>query len=103
MTPGLSPCHHIGVSKAGDNSKVYTVHAAKTEFSKILRLVEAGHEITVARGAHPVAKIVPIASPKVPARTFGPLHGLIVSEEPDALEPDNETTELFEATHLQPS
>ena len=93
----------MDMGKANDKSRVYTVHAAKTEFSKILRLVEAGQEITVARGAHPVAKIVPIASPKVPNRTFGPLHGLIISEEPDALEPDSETAELFEATDLEPS
>jgi prevent-host-death family protein len=38
----------------------YTVHEAKTNFSRILRKVEAGEEVVVMRGKKPVAKIVAI-------------------------------------------
>jgi prevent-host-death family protein len=38
----------------------YTVHQAKTNFSRILKEVEAGQEVVVMRGKKPVAKIVAI-------------------------------------------
>jgi prevent-host-death family protein len=37
----------------------YTVHQAKTHFSRLLKQVEAGEEVIVMRGSHPVAKLVP--------------------------------------------
>jgi prevent-host-death family protein len=39
---------------------VYTVHQAKTHFSRLLKEAEAGQEVIVMRGTKPVAKIVPI-------------------------------------------
>ena len=39
----------------------YTVHQAKTHFSRLLKEAEAGQEVVVMRGSKPVAKIVPIA------------------------------------------
>ena len=36
------------------------VHQAKTHFSRLLREVGEGHEITVTRGGAPVARIVPV-------------------------------------------
>ena len=41
----------------------YTVHQAKTNFSRILKEVEAGKEVIVMRGKKPVAKIVAIETP----------------------------------------
>ncbi len=41
----------------------YTVHQAKTQFSKLLKEAEAGKEVIVMRGSVPVAKIVPIEKP----------------------------------------
>jgi prevent-host-death family protein len=38
----------------------YTVHQAKTQFSRLLKEVEAGREVVVLRGKKPVAKLVPI-------------------------------------------
>jgi len=38
----------------------YTVNQAKTNFSRILKEVEAGQEVVVMRGKKPVAKIVAI-------------------------------------------
>jgi prevent-host-death family protein len=36
------------------------IHAAKTHFSKLLRRVAEGEEITIAKSGVPVARIVPI-------------------------------------------
>ena len=41
----------------------YTVHQAKTHFSRLLKEAEAGKEVVVLRGSTPVAKIVAIDSP----------------------------------------
>lgn len=38
----------------------YTVHQAKTNFSRLLKEAEAGKEVIVTRGKKPVAKIVAI-------------------------------------------
>jgi len=38
----------------------YTVHQAKTHFSRLLKEAEAGQEVIVLRGKKPVAKLVPI-------------------------------------------
>ncbi|SON60208.1 hypothetical protein MSIMFI_01702 [Mycobacterium simulans] len=35
------------------------VHEAKTRMSELLRLVDSGQEIEIARGGEPVAKLVP--------------------------------------------
>ena len=52
---------------------IYTIHAAKTNLSKLVARAEAGEEIVLARGKEPVAKIVRMA-PK-PKRKFGRLKG----------------------------
>ena len=46
----------------------YTVHQAKTHFSRLLKEAEAGQEVIIMRGNKPVAKLVPIeaAKPKRP-------------------------------------
>ena len=46
----------------------YTVHQAKTHFSRLLKEAEAGQEVIVMRGDKPVAKLVAIepAVPKAP-------------------------------------
>lgn len=41
----------------------YTVHQAKTHFSRLLKEAEAGKEVVVMRGNKPVARIVPIKTP----------------------------------------
>lgn len=37
-----------------------TIHAAKTNLSKLIELAKAGEEVVIAKGKTPVAKIVPI-------------------------------------------
>jgi prevent-host-death family protein len=55
----------------------YTIHAAKTNLSKLVARAEAGEEIVLARGKDPVAKIVPMTSRPKPKRKFGALKGRI--------------------------
>lgn len=56
--------------------KTVKVHEAKTNFSKLLTLVESGEEVLVQRGDRPVAKLVPVGSPRAD-RVAGRLKGQI--------------------------
>jgi prevent-host-death family protein len=48
------------------------VHEAKTHLSRLLERVEKGEVITIARGKHPVARLVPITDPpRQPGRLKG--------------------------------
>ena len=49
--------------------KTVNVHEAKTRLSEILKKVEAGEEIVIARAGKPVARLVPAR--KAPKRVFG--------------------------------
>ena len=56
-----------------------TTHEAKTHLSRLLAEVEAGEEVVISRGAHPVARLVPVkraarrARPKVGTCTSAPV------------------------------
>ena len=54
---------------------VVTIHKAKTELSKLLKRVEAGEEIVIARGGKEVAKLVPTSAPVQKPRTPGAWKG----------------------------
>lgn len=54
--------------------ETFTIHAAKTHLSRLLERVRSGEEITIAKGKDPVAKLVPINTPKK-GRRFGILKG----------------------------
>jgi antitoxin (DNA-binding transcriptional repressor) of toxin-antitoxin stability system len=56
--------------------KPVKMHEAKTNFSKLITLVEGGAEIVVQRGDVPVARIVPYVSASRP-RKAGALKGRI--------------------------
>jgi prevent-host-death family protein len=62
-----------------------TIHAAKTTLSRLVARVEAGEEIVLSRGRHPIAKLVPY-HPVVAKRQFGALRD-VVSVGPDFFEP----------------
>ena len=55
------------------------VHEAKTHFSRLLRRVAMGEEITIRNGGRSVARLVPV--PPSPHREFGRDRGLF--EVPD--------------------
>lgn len=54
---------------------IVTIHKAKTELSKLLKRVEAGEEIIIARGGKEVAKLVPTSAPVQKQRKPGAWKG----------------------------
>ena len=73
-----------------------TVHAAKTHLSKLIEAALAGEEVVIAKGKHPVVKIVPL-----PRNRFkiGILQGKVADPGPDLLEPmDAEELALWEGS-----
>lgn len=64
---------------------VVTIHTAKTTLSQLIARVEAGEEIVLARGAQPVARLVPLA-PAATKRKFGAMRGKIAVS-PDFFSP----------------
>ena len=81
-----------------------TIHKAKTHLSRILHQVEAGEEVTLCRGAVPVAKIVPWGRQDRKPRTFGLSQGLW-KVGPEFSEADSEIAEIFgvaESAHTSP-
>ena len=53
--------------------EIVSIHAAKTNLSKLVARAEAGEEIIIARGRIPVAKLTAVA-PKG-KRVYGAMHG----------------------------
>lgn len=53
-----------------------TIHAAKTNLSKLIAKAEVGEETVIYRGDKPTAKLVP-ANEALPERTPGCLKGVI--------------------------
>lgn len=56
-------------------SKTVNIHEAKTHFSKLIKRVEHGDEIVIARAGHPVARLCAVApahaAPRVPGTGKG--------------------------------
>ncbi|RCW87693.1 type II toxin-antitoxin system Phd/YefM family antitoxin [Phyllobacterium bourgognense] len=63
-----------------------TVHAAKTNLSKLIDAALAGEEVIIAKGKNPVVKIVPIPKSRF---KVGILKGQL-GEAPDFFEPMSE-------------
>lgn len=55
----LSPPRRTNLRQAFEVETI-NVHDAKTNFSRLLRRVEAGEELVIARGGKPVARMVPL-------------------------------------------
>lgn len=65
------------------------IHEAKTQLSRLLKRVEEGEEITIARAGVPVAKLIAIAPANV-VRPLGAMEGQIyIAEDFDAPLPDD--------------
>jgi antitoxin (DNA-binding transcriptional repressor) of toxin-antitoxin stability system len=56
-----------------------TIHAAKTNLSRLLARVEAGEEIILARGKQPIAKLC-LSNLRRKKRRIGALRGVITIE-----------------------
>ena len=64
-----------------------TIHAAKTQLSRLIEAALAGEEVIIARGKTPVAKLVAI--PKTQFK-IGILKGELKGDGPDFFEPMSE-------------
>jgi prevent-host-death family protein len=53
---------------------VYTIHAAKTNLSRLIELAERGEEVVIARGSTPVARLTRLSAVS-PKRRFGAMKG----------------------------
>ena len=54
----------------------FTVHAAKTNLSKLIARAEAGEEVIILRGKEPVVRLVPVAQTRLRPK-FGSLKGKV--------------------------
>jgi prevent-host-death family protein len=54
--------------------KIVTIHAAKTNLSRLIQDALDGEQVIIARGRTPVARLVPVSTP-APARKFGAMRG----------------------------
>lgn len=73
----------------------FTVHEAKTNLSKLIRLALAGEEVIIARGDEPVVKLVPVPAEK-PQRRAGGAAGVILYMAEDFDAPLEEFAEYME-------
>lgn len=62
----------------------FTIHSAKTNLSKLIEAALAGEDVVIARGKHPVVRIVPIEQKSF---TIGLLKGELTGPGPDFLAP----------------
>ena len=53
---------------------MYSVHAAKTQLSRLIERAEKGEEVIIARGSTPVVRLVRLEA-KPPGRRFGAMRG----------------------------
>jgi prevent-host-death family protein len=66
--------------------KQFNMHEAKTNFSKLAKMVESGEEVVIARKGVPVMKLVLIEKGVRPPRDFSKLKGLISYVSPEEWE-----------------
>ena len=59
-----------------DPIKIFNVHDAKTQLSKLLERAHAGEEIVIAKGGRPYARLMPLPTEPLPPRKFGQLKHL---------------------------
>ncbi len=65
----------------------YTVHAAKTNLSKLIESALNGEEVVIARGDEPVVRLVPVRKARF---KFGVLAKELGDSSPDFFEPMSE-------------
>ena len=71
------------------------IHQAKTHFSRLLRRVAAGEEVTIARSGVPIARLVAV-QPKTKNRPLGMDRGRIwITDDFDAPLPDDLLKEFY--------
>jgi prevent-host-death family protein len=74
---------------------IVNIHAAKTNFSRLVDEAASGAEIVIARAGKPVARLVPLA-PEPKRRVLGAMEGQFVYPD-DFLDPlPDDLLDLFE-------
>ncbi len=72
----------------------FTIHAAKTQLSKLIEAALAGEDVIIAKGSMPVVRIVPVRKDSF---RIGVLEGKVTTDGPDFLEPmENASLDLWE-------
>lgn len=56
----------------------FTIGEAKTQLSRLIRLVEDGDEVVIRRGDRPVARLVAVAPGEASSRRPGRMRGRVV-------------------------
>lgn len=75
---------------------VVNMHAAKTQFSKLVERASRGEVITIARDGRPAARLVPLEVAVAPVPRIGFMRGeIVVPEDFDTLGSD-QIAELFD-------
>ncbi|NKK75911.1 type II toxin-antitoxin system Phd/YefM family antitoxin [Rhizobium leguminosarum] len=64
-----------------------TIHAAKTNLSKLIDAALSGEQVVIAKGRKPVVKIIPIVQSSF---KIGLLKGQIIGNGPDFFEPTDQ-------------
>jgi prevent-host-death family protein len=54
--------------------KPHSIHAAKTQLSRLIERAERGEDVVIARGSTPVARLTRLRTVR-PARRFGAMRG----------------------------
>jgi prevent-host-death family protein len=80
---------------------VVNVHEAKTHFSKLLRRVQSGQTVIIAKASKPIARIVPLGEAAPSRREFGAFKDGIDCA-PDAFDGSDEVADLFEKGDIFP-
>ena len=65
--------------------KMVNVHEAKTHFSKLLKRVERGDDVIIARAGHAIARLTALAPPRPPDRVAGTGKGFFTDAELDQI------------------
>lgn len=73
----------------------FTVHEAKTNLSKLIRLALAGEEVIIARGNVPVVRLTPVTEEK-PQRQLGIAEGFVIYMADDFDAPLDDFAEYME-------
>ena len=82
--------------------RTVNMHEAKTQLSQLIRAVEAGEEVVIARKGIPTVKLVPVDGPP-PRRKGGFWKGKVIIHDPDWWKPDDELADLFAIPKLPES
>ena len=74
---------------------VVNTHEAKSRLSELLREVEEGGDVVIARNGQPVAKLIPWPPPR-PRRAPGVWSGQVRFDDADVVGSDAEVIDMFD-------